>query len=170
MAVMGMFTRLPDVVRRALRTSGGGRPLATAELADGWAYATPADLLITTDGAVTLHREWSDVDRAVADPESGTITVEWVDGGAPLVLTLATDTRTSFPQTLRERVQWSVVYAAPIELPAGRSARVAVRRRASGELFSQVVGGGDLDMADPAIAAAVHEAEARARGAVGLPL
>lgn len=166
---MGFFSRLPDEVRRALRATGDGRPLATTEIDGGWAYVTPAALLVTTSGEVTVQREWCDVDRAAADPESGTITVQWVDGAEPLVLELATDRPTTFPQALRERVQWSVVHAAPVSLSDGRSARVAVRRRANGELFSQVVGGGDLDLTDPATAAAVDAAEANARSAVGLP-
>lgn len=167
---MGLFTRLPDDVARALRASGTGKPLARAELTEGWAFASRGELVVVEGDAVVVQREWCDVDRAAADPETGTITVEWVDGGAPLVLPLAPGARTTFPQTLRERVQWSVIHAAPVDLPRGRSARVAVRRRADGEMFSQVVGGADLDLADPGVAAAVDEAESRARSAVGLPV
>lgn len=163
--------RLPEAVRTALREHGGDRPLARAELDGGdWAFASRAALLVASGGEVTVDREWCDVDRASADPESGTITVEWVDGGAPLVLRLASQGRASFPQALRERVQWSVVHAAPVNLPGGRSARVAVRRRANGDMFSQVVGGADLDLSDPEVAAAVDAAEARARSTVGLPV
>ncbi|MBL0888461.1 hypothetical protein HGK34_19610 [Myceligenerans sp. I2] len=166
-----MFTHLPAAVRDTLREHGADRPLARTELDDGgWAFASRAALIVTTGGDVTVDREWCDVDRAAADPASGTITVEWVDGGAPLVLRPRTGTSTSFPQALRERVQWSVVHSAPVNLPGGRSARVAVRRRANGELFSQVVGGADLDLSDPAVAAAVDAAESRARSAVGLPV
>ncbi|MBO0608010.1 hypothetical protein J0911_03100 [Myceligenerans salitolerans] len=165
-----MFLRLPEAVRAALREHGTDRPLARAELGDGgWAVASRSALVVESGGEVTVDREWCDVDRATADPESATITVEWVDGGPPLVLRLVTRGRSSFPQTLRERVQWSVVHAAPVNLPGGRSARVAVRRRANGEMFSQVVGGADLDLSDPSVAAAVDAAEARARSAVGLP-
>ncbi|GAA1867503.1 hypothetical protein [Myceligenerans crystallogenes] len=166
---MGLFTRLPDNVGRALRTSGVGRPLARARLAGGWAFAARSELVVVEAGDVVVRREWCDVDRAAADPETGTITVEWVDGFAPLVLRLVPGVPTTFPQTLRERVQWSVVHAAPVELPQGRSARVAIRRRADGEMFSQVVGGADLNLADPGVAAAVDAAESAARSAVGLP-
>ncbi|RPF20682.1 hypothetical protein EDD34_1279 [Myceligenerans xiligouense] len=164
--------RLPDAVRTALREHGTDRPLARTELDDGgWAFASRTTLIVTSGGGeVTVDREWCDVDRATADPETGTITVEWVDGGAPLVLRLAPKGRASFPQALRERVQWSVVHAAPVNLPDGRSARVAVRRRANGDMFSQVVGGADLDLSDPVVAAAVDAAESRARSAVGLPM
>jgi hypothetical protein len=75
-----------------------------------------------------------------------------------------------FAQALRERVQWSVAHAAPVALPGGRTARVAVRRRASGEMFSQVVGEAGLDLSDPEIARVVDAAESRARAAVGLPM
>jgi hypothetical protein len=73
------------------------------------------------------------------------------------------------PQVLRERVQWSVVLAEPVKLPGGRSARVAVRRRADGELFSQVIGGADVDLTNPDIADVIDAAEARVRNAAGLP-
>ncbi|MBA8809337.1 hypothetical protein [Promicromonospora sukumoe] len=52
---------------------------------------------------------------------------------------------------------------------AGRSARVAVRRRADGELFSQVIGGRGVDLSDPEAARALDAAEARVRSAAGLP-
>lgn len=163
--------RLPEPVRSALREHGADRALARTELdGGGWAVASRAALLVLTGGEVVVDREWCDVDRAAADPESGTITVEWVDGAAPLVLRLASTGSRSFPQALRERVQWSVVHAAPVALPDGRSARVAVRRKADGTMFSQVVGGADLDLSDPGVAAVVDAAEARARSAVGLPV
>jgi hypothetical protein len=38
-----------------------------------------------------------------------------------------------------------------------------------GELFSQVIGGSDLDLADPDIAGVIDAAEARVRNAAGLP-
>lgn len=174
-------------VRRTVHSHRTDSVLARAALVastgGAWAFATRAELLLvsapeSTDGpdgaesrgapSVVVHREWADVDRATYDTESNVIRVHWVDGAEPTALPLD-GRRSVLPQVLRERVQWSVVLAEPVKLPDGRSARVAVRRRADGELFSQVIGGGDLDLADPDIAGVIDAAEGRVRNAAGLP-
>lgn len=171
---MSWFRRpaLPDPVRRALDLPATDRVLASAELADGsWAVATRAGLLTSDAGGTTVvQRLWSDVDRAGYDPESATITVSWVDGAPPLALRLADPRRTSLAQTLRERVQSSVVLSETVTFAAGLTARVAVRRDADGELFSQVVADPGLDLTDPEVEARVDAAEGRVRSASGLPL
>ena len=179
--------RPQKAVRRAVRSHRTDSLLAQAPLVtstgEAWAFATRAELLLISapeapsghdDGesrgapSVVVHREWSDVDRATYDQDSNVIRVHWVDGDEPTPLPL--NGRDSvLPQVLRERVQWSVVLAEPVKLPDGRSARVAVRRRADGELFSQVIGQGDLDVNDPDIAGVIDAAEARVRNAAGLP-
>jgi hypothetical protein len=163
---------LPDAVRRALDVPSGDRVLASAELVDGsWAVATRTALL-TADaaGAHVASRAWSDVDRASYAPESSTITVTWVDGAPALALHLADPRRTALVQTLRERVQSSVVLSETVTFAEGRSARVAVRRGADGRLFSQVVTGPGVDLDDPEVADRVDAAENRVRSASGLPL
>lgn len=179
--------RPQKAIRRAVRSHRTDSVLAQAPLVastgEAWAFATRAELLLISApeaasgqgeaearGApsVVVHREWSDVDRATYDTESNVIRVHWVDGHEPTPLTLE-GRHSVLPQVLRERVQWSVVLAEPVKLPGGRSARVAVRRRADGELFSQVIGGGDVDLADPGTAGAIDAAEARVRSAAGLP-
>jgi len=179
--------RPQKAIQRAVRTHRTDTLLARAQLVtssgEAWAFATRAELLVISateaatgrDGAesrgapsVVVHREWADVDRATYDTESNVIRVHWVDGDEPLPLMLD-GRRSVLPQVLRERVQWSVVLAEPVKLPGGRSARVAVRRRADGELFSQVIGGGDVDLADPGTAHVIDAAEARVRNAAGLP-
>lgn len=176
-----------QAVRRAVRSHRTDSVLAQAALVtstgEAWAFATRAELLlisapeapsghgdVESRGApsVVVHREWADVDRATYDTESNVIRVHWVDGGEPTPLALD-GRRSVLPQVLRERVEWSVVLAEPVRLPGGRSARVAVRRRAGGELFSQVIGGGDVDLTDPAVAGLIDAAEARVRSAAGLP-
>jgi hypothetical protein len=163
---------LPDPVRRALDIPAGDRVLASAELVDGaWAVATRSTL-VTSDasGAVASRRPWSDVDRASYSPESSTISVSWVDGGPPADLRLADPRRTALVQTLRERVQSSVVLSETVTFAAGRTARVAVRRHPDGGLFSQVVTEPGVDLDDPEVAARVDAAESRVRSASGLPL
>lgn len=167
--------RLPDDVRRALRAQGADTPLAQAALTDGsWAVATRAALAVTSltdvpgsDRTVVVHRPWCDVDRASF--EADVLTVEWVDWEPMLRLPLEPEQRTSLPQVVRERVQWSVVHAEPVSLAGGRSARVAVRRTADGEIFSQAIAGPGVDLDDPAVADVIDAAEARVRNAAGLP-
>lgn len=179
--------RPQKAVRRVVRSHRTDLLLAEAPLVtstgEAWAFATRAELLLISapeapgaqdDGesrgapSVVVHREWADVDRATYEADSNVIRVHWVDGDEPTPLALD-GRRSVLPQVLRERVEWSVVLAEPVRLPGGRSARVAVRRRTDGELFSQVIGQGDLDVTDPDIAGVIDAAEARVRNAAGLP-
>ena len=101
---------------------------------------------------------------------TATLTVTWVDASPPLVLRLADPRRTTLAQTLRERVQSSVVLSETVTFAAGLTARVAVRRGLDGSLFSQVVTEPGVDLRDPEVAARVDAAEDRVRSASGLPL
>ncbi|CPU65801.1 Uncharacterised protein [Mycobacteroides abscessus] len=67
-------------------------------------------------------------------------------------------------------MQSSVVLSETVTFAAGLTARVAVRRDADGELFSQVVADPGLDLTDPEVGARVDAAEGRVRSASGLPL
>jgi hypothetical protein len=168
---MALFARssLPDDARRSLRLPPKDAVLASAQLVDGsWAVATRTLLATTGDGA--LSRPWCDVDRAGYDPATASITVEWVDDAAPLVLRLADARRVSLAQTVRERVQSSVVLAEVVALGEGRKAKVAVRRDQDGSLFSQVVVDAGVDLDDARTRAVIDAAEDRVRGMSGLPL
>ena len=177
---MALFARssLPDDARASLRLAPKDTVLASAQLVDGsWAVATRTVLAITTDATTTdaagtpaAARPWCDVDRAGYDPATASITVEWVDGAAPLVLRLADPRRTALAQTVRERVQSSVVLAEVVPLGAGRTVKVAVRRDRDGSLFSQVVAGAGVDLADDRTRAVIDAAEDRVRSMSGLPL
>jgi hypothetical protein len=152
----------------ALALRGGDRVVAWAELADGWAVASRRALHIAPDGEPVRRRPWSDVDRASLDPETSTLTVEWVEG-PPDHLRLADDGPQPFPGALRERVQSSVVHSETVTVRGSRRVRVAVRRDEEGGLFTQIIGDSGLDLTDPAVAAVVDAAEARVRDAAGLP-
>ena len=108
------------------------------------------------------------VDGARLDPATAELTVTWVDGLPPTVLRLADDRDVSLPRTLHERVQQSVVHSETVRLPRGQVVRVALRRSATGDLFTQVIGPGGIDLADPGTAVVVDAAEARVREAAGL--
>lgn len=168
---MPLFARrtvLPPDVRSRLGLPHGDRVIASAELVDGWAIASRLALYVTSAGGEVQRRPWADVDRASLDPETVTITVVWVDGGTR-DLQLLDDRQPAFARALRERVQSSVVHHETVRIPGGGQVRVALRRDEDGRLFSQVIGEGRVDLADPAVAALVDAAEARVRGAAGLP-
>lgn len=161
--------RLPADVRARLSLGPGEVVLASVELTDGWAAASTARLhVIHGAGEGTSAHLWTDVDSASLDPETVQLIVRWVDGSRPTVLHLTDDTASTFPRALHERVQNSVVHTEKVEIGGGRAVRVALRRRADGGLFTQVIGTGDIDLTEPGTAAAVDAAEARVREAAGL--
>ncbi|RYV52588.1 hypothetical protein [Pengzhenrongella frigida] len=169
---MPSFTRrhaLPPDVRSHLELRRGDRVIAAAEITGGWVVASRLALYVAPAGLPVQRRPWADVDRASLDPETETITVGWIDGTSQ-DLHLLDNRRPAFPRALRERVQSSVVHAETVVVPGGTQVRVALRRDEDGELFSQVIGQGRVNLADPAVAAVVDAAEARVRGAAGLPL
>ena len=162
---------LPDDVRAALDLARGERVLATGRLTDGWAVATTRGLAVVPTGAAGtagLRRPWSDVSTGRLDPDTETLTVEWVDGAAPTVLHLSDARGLAFPAAFRQCVDSSVVHSEQVTLADRTVVRVALRRDGEGRLFTQVMGPGTVDLADPATAAAVDAAEARVREAAGL--
>ena len=158
--------RLPDAVRSTL---GLSTPvLAFAQLTgDAWAVGTRAGLHLLRGGEV-FARAWTDVDGARLDAESDILTLTWVDGSPETALALAEGRRARFPRLVHHQVQASVVHSESITLPRGEVARVVLRRGGLGELFTQVIGSGAVDLDDPAVARLVDAAEARVRAAAGL--
>ncbi|NHT17301.1 hypothetical protein [Cellulomonas sp. IC4_254] len=169
---MPLFSRrhaLPDDVRRALDLPAGDRVLAAAASGERWLAATRLALYVAGSGADAPVRRhlWSDVDRASFAPEPAAITVHWVTGSVE-ELPLDPPVPVTFAQTLRERVQSSVVHVETVTVPGAGPVRVALRRGEAGELFTQVIGTGRVDLTDPGVAALLDAAEARVRAAAGL--
>ncbi|AEI11798.1 hypothetical protein Celgi_1279 [Cellulomonas gilvus ATCC 13127] len=155
--------------RRRLDLRRGDRVLVATTLADGRrAVATRLALHVLSD-ASTARTPWADVDRGSLDATTRTLTVRWVWGASDAFVFTSDRGSVAFTQTFRERVQSSVVHAASVPLPAGGQARVALRRDEDGELFTQVVADDGVDLADPAVTAAVDRAESAVRSAAGLP-
>ena len=74
-----------------------------------------------------------------------------------------------FPETLRERVQASVVLAETLDLGGRRTAKVVVSKDlATGALLSQAVLGPGVRSADPGVAEQVSDGLRRVREQVGL--
>lgn len=154
---------VPDEARSALGLTEPA--LAFAKLEDGWAVATRGGLHVI-QGERPLSRRWTDVDGASLDGETGELEIRWVDGTKPV--RFAVDARSRLPRVVHDRVQNSILLAETVKVPGDRHVRVVLRRAADGALFSQVIGNGRVDLADPDVAALIDAAEARVREAGGL--
>jgi hypothetical protein len=190
---MGLFTRrapraeLPPAVATALDLAKGERVLAFGvdDRTGGYVVATTFALAVVTSGAVnpgavnpgagtsaaqrTLQRRWLSVDAGAWEPESATLTVTWADGGRGVQWSFLGQ-QTLLPETLRERVQASVVIATRLTLGDRRSGRVAIRQDfATRELIQQTILGRYTHADDPEVQAHVQAALAHLRDQVGLP-
>lgn len=144
--------------------SAGERVLAAAPLVDGTRVtATDRALLVPTPAGVE-RIPWWQVSAASWEAESGRLVVTADTGAGPRVrrLTLADEHR--LPETVRERVQSTIVVTQRIAVGAGSGARV-VARAVPGEpgLRWQVLPEPGLDLSDPATRAALDEAVADLR-------
>lgn len=167
---MPLFRRsaLPDDVRADLALVRGDRVLAAGRLTDGWAVATRRGLVVVPDDGEPVRHAWSDVSTARLDAETQTLTVAWVDGRPATDLHLADARSRQLPAVLRQCVDSSVVHSERVTLPGRAVVQVVLRRDADDRLFTQVIGPGEVDLDDPATAAAVDAAEGRVREAAGL--
>ncbi|MBF0686940.1 MAG: hypothetical protein IR158_04115 [Cellulomonas sp.] len=168
MALFSRRRRLPDPLRHALDLRADA-VLAAAPLDDGrWVVTTRRALhLVVDDGAV--RTPWADVDRGSLDARTRTLTVHWVSGARTELVLETDDDAWDLVQSFRERVQQSVVHVEHVTLPGGRTAvRVALRRDEDGDLFTQVIGDGTVDLTDPAVARRVADAETHVRAEAGL--
>ncbi len=168
MGILRKFTaaRLPAELADALPLDPGERVLAWSPLLGGGAVAaTVRGLRARTPLGRTVHRDWSDVQRASWDAASGTLAVSWVDSRqvTPLELTAAG----RLPDVVHERVRSSVVLSREIELPGGRAVWVALRRSADGSVVTQAVPSPGVRLDEPGVAAAVRRAEQALRDDVG---
>jgi hypothetical protein len=125
---------------------------------------------VQTDPAgarLALSRPWHLVDAGTWGGEDGILMITWVDGERPARFQLTE--LGMFPETLRERVQASVVLAESLDLGARRTAKVVVRKDLrTGALLSQAVLGPGVRSADPGVAEQVRAGLARVREQVGL--
>ena len=198
LALMGLFTRkapraeLPRAVVKALELAKGERVLSFAAddntgahvVATTYAFAvvsstpvssTPVSSTEVNSPAVdsfaerTLRRRWLSVDAGAWEPETATLTVTWADGRRAGQWSFR-DQPTMLPETVRERVQTSVVISTRLTLGDRRSGRVAIRQDfATGELIAQTILGRFTRSDDPEVQAHVHAALAHLRDQVGLP-
>ena len=190
---MGLFKRLPPraelppAITAALELAKGERVLAFGVDDNTGAYVvattyglsvvplavTTSDVLSSTTAAPTaartLRRRWLSVDAGAWEPETATLTVTWAEGGRGDQWSFR-DQQTPLPETLRERVQASVVIATRLNLGDRRTGRVAIRQDfETRELISQTILGRYTRADDPEVQAHVRAALAHLRDQVGLP-
>lgn len=163
-------TKLPADLRGALALGRGERVLSWGhEEATGTTVVAATHHLYAVDGAGerVLARPWHEVDAGAWSSELGQLTVSWVDGARASQWVLGDGSLV--PETLRERVQASVVLAQRIELGPRRIARAVIRQDlADKSLVEQVVLGRGVRADDPEVAGATEAALAYLREQVGL--
>jgi len=195
---MGRFTRraprpdLPPAIERALELAKGERVLAFAidDNTGGYVVATTYALAVFrlaggASGRETssveaasveaasveriLRRRWLSVDAGAWEPVTATLTVTWADGRRAGQWSFR-DQETMLPETVRERVQASVVLSTRLDLGDRRTGRVAIRQDfATRELIPQTILGRYARADDPEVQAHVQAALAHLRDQVGLP-
>jgi hypothetical protein len=161
---------LPRRIADAVPLGRGDRILNGAPDLDGtaWVVATSHSLaLVGPDGSLVWQRPWHECDHGSWNRDNGLLTVTWVDRGQPGQWRFG-DERL-FLQTLRERVQASVVLSEELRLSGRRTGRAVIRQDlATRELVEQVVLGRGVREDDE-----VRRASARALGwlreQVGMP-
>ncbi|HZW43508.1 MAG TPA: hypothetical protein VFF32_03830 [Dermatophilaceae bacterium] len=176
---MGRLTRratrpdLPPAIQKALELAKGERVLAFAvdDNTGGYVVATTYALAVFTSSVERiLRRRWLSVDAGAWEPVTATLTVTWADGRRAGQWSFR-DQQTLLPETVRERVQASVVLSTRLNLGDRRTGRVAVRQDfATRELIPQTILGRYARADDPEVQAHVQAALAHLRDQVGLPV
>ena len=152
--------RLPTPVLAAAGLGAGERLLAAAELTAGWTFATTHALhVVTTLGAggvpdAARRVAWTDVRTATTVPSEQLFDVLLVDGARWSVPVGAQPGR--LPETIRERVQNSVVHARLVEVRRGKGVQVVARRTPEEQVSIQVYVDTGIDASDPDVAARVE--------------
>ena len=162
--------KVPAVAREALSLGRGERLLAWA-LDDTTGATVVASnhrlYAVSPAGEVVLDRPWHLVDAGSWSHDAFLLTVTWVDRQRPAQWVFKD--ATLLPETLRERVQASVVLAQKVDLGDRRSARAVIRQDlATGDLVEQVVLGKGVRPGDPVVEQQTQAALAYLKEQVGL--
>ncbi|MEW9548102.1 hypothetical protein [Nonomuraea sp. NPDC050783] len=157
---MKIFRRLPADVRRSLDLQPGERVLTFAASDAGHVVATNLALLLT-DGTRVPYEE---IDKASWDEQG--LAVVTMDGvrhteriAEPRML----------PETLRERVNSTIVVNKHVSLPGRGGVRLVARRRPGGEVLGWTLVFDDgLDPTDPGLRAQAEQALEGLRRSMGV--
>ena len=181
---MGLLNRLTSrgelapPIAQALERAKGEHVLAYAVDDNTGAHVvatTYALAVVTSTGERGLRRRWLSVDTGSWEPETATLTVTWADGRRAAQWSFRNqenqeNRQTLLPETLRERVQASVVLSTSLALGDRRTGRVAIRQDfETRELICQTILGRHSRADDPEVQAQVHAALAHLKEQVGLP-
>lgn len=140
-----------------------------------WVVITTWRLVVVDESGigghrVCLDRPWYDVDTGAWDPDTGVLSITWVDGARAGQWRLRTRTGPGLvPVSFRERVQSSVVLTKAVDLGPRRGARVVIRTdHRTRDLVEQVIRGRGTRADDAELAAAVLAARIELRDQVGM--
>ena len=133
--------KVPQTARDAIELGRGERLLSWARDDSSGATVVASNhrlYAVSPAGEVALDRPWHLVDAGSWSHEAFLLTVTWVDRQRPAQWLFREPTL--LPETVRERVQASVVLAQHVDLGERRSARAVIRQDlAGGGLVEQVV-------------------------------
>ncbi|MFI6926677.1 hypothetical protein ACIBIZ_42565 [Nonomuraea spiralis] len=157
---MSIFRRLPADVRRSLDTRQGERVLTFTETGDGHLVATNLALFLS-DGTRVPYEE---IDKA-----------SWDDEGLRVVTTAGerhfervAEPR-MVPETIRERVNSTIVVNKRVSLPGRGGVRLVARRPPGGEVLGwTLVFDEGLDPDDPGLRAQAEQALEGVRRSMGV--
>ncbi|MEU5860416.1 MULTISPECIES: hypothetical protein [unclassified Nonomuraea] len=157
---MSIFRRLPADVRRSLDVRPGERVLTFTETGDGHLVATNLALFLS-DGTRVPYEE---IDKASWDDEGlRVVTV----GGARYFERVAEPRMV--PETVRERVNSTIVVNKRVSLPGRGGVRLVARRPPGGEVLGwTLVFDEGLDPADPGLRAQAEQALEGVRRSMGV--
>ena len=157
---MSIFRRLPADVRKSLATEPGERVLTFTEAGDGHVVATNLALFLPDGTRVPYEK----IDRA-----------SWDDEGLRVV---TTDGERHFervaeprmvPETVRERVNATIVVNKRVNLPGRGGVRLVARRPPGGEVLGwTLVFDEGLDPDDPGLRAQAEQALEGLRRSMGV--
>lgn len=173
---------IPEGVQAAARLDPRERVLAAAQddHTGGWVLISSWRLLVVAPGVpndagsavrLTVDRRWLDVDGGSWDPDTGSLSLSWVGGGAGLQWQFLERTGPGrVPEAFRERVSASIVLMRHLDLGPRRTARVAIREDLRDRsLIEQVLPGKGVRADDAELARELETARVELRDQVGLP-
>jgi hypothetical protein len=157
---MSLFRRLPAAVRTSLNTEPGERVLTFARSDAGHVVATNLALYLA-DGTRVPYEE---IDKASWD-ETG-VRILTMDGGQRLEP--IAEPRL-LPETVRERVNSTIVVNKHVDLPGRGGVRLVARRRPGGEVLGWTFVFDDgLDPDDPGLRAQAEQVLEGVRRSMGV--
>ncbi|WP_327086320.1 hypothetical protein OIE66_28815 [Nonomuraea sp. NBC_01738] len=157
---MSLLRRLPADVRKALPTEPGERVLTFAASGEGYMVATDLALYLA-DGS---RLPYETIDKAAWDEEGvRVLTTDGVVHRAEV-----TDPR-RMPETVRERVNATIVVNKHVQLPGRGGVRLVARRSPGGDVKEwTLVFDEGLDPNDPGVRAQAEQALEGVRRSMGV--